>query len=83
MNLDFTMWKEYRLGDIFEIKKGKRLTSEDQIDGCTPYIGAIDSNNGISNYIEQEPIHQGNTISLSYKWFCWRSILSAQSVLGN
>ena len=29
MNLDFTMWKEYRLGDIFEIKKGKRLTSED------------------------------------------------------
>lgn len=66
MNLDFTMWKEYRLGDIFEIKKGKRLTSEDQIDGCTPYIGAIDSNNGISNYIEQEPIHQGNTISLSY-----------------
>lgn len=66
MNLSFDKWKEYRLGDLFDIRKGKRLTSEDQIDGSTPYIGAIDSNNGVSNYIEQAPIHQGNTISLSY-----------------
>lgn len=66
MNLSFDTWKKYRLGDLFDIRKGKRLTSEDQINGSTPYIGAIDSNNGISNYIEQEPIHQGNTISLSY-----------------
>lgn len=66
MNLDTQLWKEYRLGDIFEIKKGKRLTAEDQTDGCTPYIGAIDSNNGIANYIGQNPIHKGNTISLSY-----------------
>lgn len=66
MNLNFDTWKKYRLDDIFDIRKGKRLTAEDQIDGITPYIGAIDSNNGISNYIEQEPIHQGNTISLSY-----------------
>lgn len=51
---------------MFEIKKGKRLTSEDQTDGDTPYIGAIDSNNGVSNYIGQPPIHAGNTISLSY-----------------
>ena len=66
MNLDTQLWKEYRLGDIFEIKKGKRLTAEDQTDGCTPYIGAIDSKNGIANYIGQNPIHKGNTISLSY-----------------
>lgn len=59
-------WQKYRLSDLFEIKKGKRLTSEDQIPGKTPYIGAIDSNNGVSNYIGQAPIHQGNTISLSY-----------------
>lgn len=59
-------WKEYCLGDIFEIKKGKRLTSADQIDGSVPYIGAIDSNNGVANYIGQNAIHAGNTISLSY-----------------
>ncbi|MGN0604730.1 MAG: restriction endonuclease subunit S [Oscillospiraceae bacterium] len=63
---DITTWKEFCLGDIFEIKKGKRLTSDDQTDGETPYIGAIDSNNGVANYIGQEAIHEGNTISLSY-----------------
>lgn len=66
MNLNVENWEEFRLGDLFEIKKGKRLTSEDQTDGTTPYIGAIDSNNGLANRIGQEPIHSGNTISLSY-----------------
>lgn len=54
------------MGDYFEIKKGKRLTSDEQTEGSTPYIGAIDSNNGIANYIGQDAIHAGNTISLSY-----------------
>lgn len=54
------------VGDYFEIKKGKRLTAEDQTEGTTLYIGAIDSNNGVANKIGQEPIHEGNTISLSY-----------------
>lgn len=59
-------WKDFCLGDYFEIKKGKRLTSDAQTEGNTPYIGAIDSNNGIANYIGQGAIHDGNTISLSY-----------------
>lgn len=59
-------WKEFVIGDYFEVKKGKRLTSEDQTEGSTLYIGAIDSNNGVANKIGQEPIHDGNTISLSY-----------------
>ena len=64
--LGFDKWKEFLLDDIFEIKKGKRLTSEDQTEGVHPYIGAIDSNNGLANRIGQSPIHEGNTISLSY-----------------
>lgn len=63
-NINF--WQEFCLGDIFKIEKGKRLTSDDQTEGNTPYIGAIDSNNGVANYIGQEAIHAGNTISLSY-----------------
>lgn len=66
MNLNIESWTSFRLGDIFDIKKGKRLTSEDQTIGNTPYIGAIDSNNGIANYIGQNPTHSGNTITLSY-----------------
>lgn len=66
---DVNTWKWFKLGGeegLFDIRKGKRLTSEDQTEGDIPYIGAIDSNNGVSNYIGQEPIHEGNTISLSY-----------------
>ena len=66
MNLNTTKWKEFVLGRLFVIKKGKRLTSAEQEDGGNNYIGAIDSNNGIANHISQAPIHKGNTISLSY-----------------
>jgi hypothetical protein len=66
MNLDLHEWKEFSLGKLFRIKKGKRLTAEDQEEGTNNYIGAIDSNNGIANHIGQKPIHEGNTISLSY-----------------
>lgn len=66
MNLNVNDWKRFALGRLFDIKKGKRLTSEDQEDGDNLYIGAIDSNNGVANHIGQKPIHEGNTISLSY-----------------
>lgn len=66
MNLNVSDWKRFILGRLFDIKKGKRLTSEDQEDGDNLYIGAIDSNNGVANHISQTPIHKGNTISLSY-----------------
>ncbi len=66
MNLNVDEWKEFYLGRLFDIRKGKRLTSADQEEGDNNYIGAIDSNNGVANHIGQSPIHEGNTISLSY-----------------
>lgn len=59
-------WKPFFISDIFEIKKGKRLTKENQIAGDIPFIGATASNNGITSYIGQEALHEGNTISLTY-----------------
>ena len=41
-------WKWFKYNEIFEIKKGKRLTKADMINGDIPYIGATDSNNGIT-----------------------------------
>ena len=66
MNLNLRSWKEFEMGKLFDIKKGKRFTSADQEDGNNNYIGAIDSNNGVANHIGQKPIHSANTISLSY-----------------
>ena len=66
IKLNISEWSKFKLKDLFTIKKGKRLTKEDQTEGMTPYIGAIDSNNGLSSYIGQSPIHKADTISLSY-----------------
>ena len=65
-NLDTTSWHWFVLEDLFEIKKGKRLTSRNRSNGTTPYIGAIEANNGIADYIGQDAIHAGGTISVSY-----------------
>ena len=64
--LNTSSWRPFLLSDIFEIKKGKRLTKENQTLGDTAFIGATACNNGITSYVGQEAIHEGNTISLTY-----------------
>ena len=67
MKLNTDEWKWFFIEDIFSIRKGKRLTKEDMIEGDIPYIGAIDSNNGLSSYIgNNNQIHDSNTITVSY-----------------
>lgn len=43
-------WGEILFEDLFDIKPGVRLTKGDMIDGDTPFIGASDSNNGITAF---------------------------------
>jgi len=64
--IDTSNWKKFKYEDVFVIKKGKRLTKEDFISGNTPFIGAIDNNNGYRDFIGQEPIHKANTITVNY-----------------
>ncbi len=65
--MDTTNWEQFRFDEIFEIKKGKRLTKADMIDGDIPYIGATDSNNGITAKISNNDyLHSANTITVSY-----------------
>ena len=44
-------WAEFRISDIFVIMPGKRLTKADMKEGERPFIGATDSNNGITAWI--------------------------------
>ena len=44
-------WKEFRIEDIFDIYPGKRLTKADMNKGRRPFIGATDSNNGITEWV--------------------------------
>lgn len=50
--LDKKEWKEFWLEDIVDIKSGVRLTKAYQRYGNTPFIGAVDGNNGITNFID-------------------------------
>ena len=59
-------WRKFALQDLFDIRKGQRLTKANMLTGATPYIGASDTGNGITARIGQAPIHQGGTISVSY-----------------
>lgn len=64
--LEAAKWKPFYYKDLFTIKKGQRLTKAEMTNGSTPYIGSSDANNGLTAMIGQQPIHEGNTISLSY-----------------
>ena len=50
--LDQCNWKEFRLEDIFTIDPGVRLTTANMTMGQRPFIGATDSNNGITAFVD-------------------------------
>lgn len=59
-------WLPFKYDKIFDIKKGKRLTKADMKPGDTPFIGAIDFNNGHRQNIDAPPEHEANTITVNY-----------------
>lgn len=50
-DLKSVKWKVFYINEIFSISAGKRLTKADMDNGRIPFIGAIDSNNGITNWV--------------------------------
>ena len=58
---------KFKIRDLFELKKGKRLTKADMKSGNINFIGASAENNGITNYISNSKhLHSPNTITVSY-----------------
>lgn len=64
--MDTSNWVDFYLGKIFEVKKGKRLTKENMTPGDLNFLGAIQGRNGIREKINEEPLFQGNCISVNY-----------------
>ena len=50
--LSSVRWKPFVFSDIFTISSGKRLTKADMKVGKRPFIGATDSNNGITAWVD-------------------------------
>jgi hypothetical protein len=59
-------WMLFRMDEIFDFHKGKRLIKEDMSIGNTNFIGAISKNNGIRQRINEEPLYDGNCITVNY-----------------
>lgn len=61
-SIDTSGWHEFRYDEIFDIRKGfyNKKPYED-VDGTIPFVGASDSNNGITSY------HQESTIEYCSK----------------
>lgn len=64
--MDTTKWVDFYLGRVFEIEKGKRLTKENIMPGDLNFLGAIQGRNGVREKINEEPLFQGNCISVNY-----------------
>ena len=50
-NFKEIVWKAYSLNEICDIKPGVRLVSRQMEEGQRPFIGASDSNNGVTNFV--------------------------------
>ena len=60
-------WAEFRICDLFTISPGKRLTKDEMVCGDRPFIGATDSNNGITNFVSNTNMSEdSNVLGVNY-----------------
>jgi len=46
-------WREFILGEVFEVKQGKRLEIYNTTKGIVPYVAATEYNNGVSAFVSE------------------------------
>ncbi|PUD31223.1 restriction endonuclease subunit S [Helicobacter pylori] len=59
-------WQHFRLGDLFEMERGTRLTKANRIKGTRPLVTAGYENYGVAEYISNhdQKVFKGNTITI-------------------
>lgn len=67
LSLNQKKWKEFYINDIFVIRSGKRLTKSDMKDGSKPFIGASNSNNGVTAFVSNTNVSEdSNVLGVNY-----------------
>lgn len=60
-------WKEFFIEEICSIHSGVRLTKADMKVGKTPFVGAVDNNNGITKFVSNiNQSFKSNVLSVNY-----------------
>ncbi|MFA4745052.1 restriction endonuclease subunit S [Helicobacter pylori] len=64
--LNAIKWGEFRLGDLFEMERGTRLTKANRIKGTRPLVTAGYESYGVAEYISNhdQKVFKGNTITI-------------------
>lgn len=65
LKLDIKKWKEFQVGQVFKLEKGKCSNRSSLSEGELPYIGATNRNNGYLGFVDAPVslITQGNCIT--------------------
>ncbi|ASU57218.1 restriction endonuclease subunit S [Nocardiopsis dassonvillei] len=63
--LDKVEWREFSVGQIFDLARGRNVLKREMIPGGTAYVSASASNNGISAWIDASPDFEGGQITVS------------------
>jgi hypothetical protein len=61
-------WREFEIGDLFDVSRPAGRTSTDYIDGDQPFVASGNFNNGVSRWVEPrdgENPEAGNCITVS------------------
>lgn len=65
--IDTDDWAPFAIGDLFDAKKGKRLTRAQMKPGKVRFIGASAKNNGCTAMVGNVGnIHPANTLTVCY-----------------
>ncbi len=59
-------WTEFQLEQLFDVYKGRRLTKAHRKPGSTPFVGASQNNNGITDRNDVAPTFEGGCITVPY-----------------
>ena len=51
VSIDGKKWKAFFMNEVFDIKSSVRLTKDDMVVGNRPFVGASDSNNGVTAFV--------------------------------
>ena len=65
MEIDTSNWKEYKLSDLFTVSVSKDPNLQNSNVGLTPYISSTAENNGVAGYVDEEPSHVGNVLTIA------------------
>lgn len=64
--VDVTGWRPFRIGELFDLHAGTRLTKKDMLPGELNFLGAIKGNNGVREHILADPLFLGDTLTVNY-----------------